>query len=367
MVEQNDAPPDEVEDISSAEERLDYKFDLTFYGADYPVDGLVKRLKQGDIVIPSFDPASDKTFEVEAFQRKFVWTKMQCDRFIESLLLGLPVPGIFLVQQSDKSLLVLDGQQRLLTLHAFYGGVLTKKEFALENVQNQFKGLTYESMPEDYRRTLDDSIIHATVIKKTQDTQDLTSVYTLFERLNSGGTQLSPHEIRVALVPGKLMQLIRLLNQNDAWRSAYGSPSKSLKDHELILRFIALRFSPTPYKSPMKDFLTKYAQYNKNLDKQSEDEIRASFTETIQLFVKVVGRKVFRLKTALNAAMFDSMMVGLSRRVAAGADLDHDKVREAYDALLANQKYLDSIDKATAREDQVAERLKLATEAFAAA
>ena len=366
MEDQNDNSSENVDDISSADERIDYKFDLTFYGADYPVDGLVKRLQKKDIVIPSFDPASEQTFEVEAFQRKFVWTKMQCDRFVESLLLGLPVPGIFLVQQSDKSLLVLDGQQRLLTLSTFYAGILNKKEFSLENVQDQFKGMTYKAMPEDYRRTLDDSIIHATVIKKTQESQDLSSIYTLFERLNSGGTQLSPHEIRVALVPGKLMQLIRRLNEDAGWRLVFGSPSKTLKDHELILRFIAMRFSPTAYKSPMKDFLTTYAQYNKDLDKQSEEAIESSFKKTINLIVSSIGKKAFRIKTALNAATFDSVMVGLSRRLAHDVAVDPDKVRAAYTQLLDNPNYLAAVGKATAREDQVEERLRLATDAFAA-
>ena len=364
MEEQNDTNIEEVDDLPSVEEHVDYKFDLTFYGADYPVDGLVKRLKNGDIIVPSFDPANEKAFDVEAFQRKFVWSKMQCDRFIESLLLGLPVPGIFLVQQSDKSLLVLDGQQRLLTLASFYGGLFNRKEFALENVQEQFKGLTYTKLLEEHRRTLDDSIIHATVIKKTQDTQDLSSVYTLFERLNSGGTQLSPHEIRVALVPGKLMQLVRRLNEGNAWRTAFGAPSKTLKDHELILRFVALRFSPTAYKSPMKDFLTSYAQYNRDLSKQSEEEIETSFNKTIDLMVSAVGKKVFRLKSALNAAMFDSMMVEMSK-VVATRKVDPTKVKVAYDELLTNTAYLAAIGKATAREDQVKERMRLASEAFA--
>ncbi|HJR74977.1 MAG TPA: DUF262 domain-containing protein [Luteimonas sp.] len=366
MEDQNDNSPEEIEDIPFVDERVDYKFDLTFYGADYPVDALVKRLQKKDIVIPSFDPANEEPIEVEAFQRKFVWTKLQCDRFVESLLLGLPVPGIFLVQQSNKSLLVLDGQQRLLTLSAFYLGVLNKKEFTLENVQDQFRGMTYKTMPEEHRRTLDDSIIHATVIKKTQDSQDLSSVYTLFERLNSGGTQLSPHEIRVALVPGKLMQLIRRLNENGSWRAAYGAPSKTLKDHELILRFIALRFSPEAYKSPMKDFLTRYAQFNKDLDKQGEKEIEEAFTKAIQVIVDVAGKRAFRIKTALNAAMFDSVMVGLSRRLAENAVVDAGKVKIAYEALLEDTDYLASIGKATAREDQVADRIRLATEAFSA-
>ncbi|MGZ9670022.1 hypothetical protein ACXX9E_29255 [Pseudomonas sp. GNP014] len=82
---------DEIDDgtrakeLTEQEEATEYKFDLTFYGADYPVDGLVSRLKKSDIVIPSFDPSNDLVFEVEAFQRKFIWSKLQCDRFVESL------------------------------------------------------------------------------------------------------------------------------------------------------------------------------------------------------------------------------------------------------------------------------------------
>ncbi|WP_083280350.1 DUF262 domain-containing protein [Pseudomonas citronellolis] len=358
---------DEVDDTvitEETEETAEYKFDLTFYGADYPVDGLVTRLSKNDIIIPSFDPINDKAFEVEAFQRKFIWTKFQCDRFIESLLLGLPVPGIFLVQQSDKRLLVLDGQQRLLTLQAFYSGILNKKEFSLEHVQDEFNGMTYKDLDEDQRRTLDDAIIHATVIKKTQESQDLSSIYTLFERLNSGGTRLSPHEIRIALAPGKLMHLIRKLNETEAWRAAFGKPSKNFKDHELVLRFIALYFSVEPYKSPMKDFLTSYAIYNQNLEHDSEIDIEKAFTGAITTITKAIGTKPFRLTNALNAAVFDSIMVGVAKRLKDGRPIDELKIKSAYEDLLMNEKYLSSVARATAREDQVAERLSLAEEAF---
>jgi len=354
----------ELDDPIEVEDTTEYKFDLTFYGADYPVDGLVSRLKKNDIIIPSFDPSNDLAFEVEAFQRKFIWTKLQCDRFVESLLLGLPVPGIFLVQQSDKRLLVLDGQQRLLTLSAFYEGILEKREFSLEGVQAQFHGKTYKTLDEDQRRTLDDAIIHATVIKKTQESQDLSSIYTLFERLNSGGTRLSPHEIRVALAPGKLMQLIRRLNETKAWREAFGKPSKNLKDHELILRFIALKFSPDEYASPMKDFLTKYAQHNQNLNKENEQEIESSFVDSINLISEAVGPKPFRLTNALNAAVFDSVMIGVARRLKFGKDIDREKVRRAYEELLKNNEFIAAVSKATAREDQVVQRIRLATHAF---
>lgn len=361
--EQTENPVAVVEDDTD-DESVEYKFDLTFYGADYPVDGLVKRLNQKDIIIPSFDPANEFAFEVEAFQRKFIWSKVQCDRFVESLLLGLPVPGIFLVQQSDKRLLVLDGQQRLLTMRAFYEGVLNQKEFELKHVQTQFKGKAYKNLDDNERRTLDDAIIHATVIKKTADDQDLSSIYTLFERLNSGGTSLSPHEIRVALAPGKLMQLVRDLNETPAWRAAFGPPSKNLKDHELILRFVALMYSPEEYKSPMKDFLTEYAQLNHNLDHSDAAVIQSAFVDSMEAITNAIGPRPFRISKALNAAIFDSVMVGIARRLSTGLAVDPGKVAAAYEGLLKDKDYQNSVGKATARDDQVQTRLKLATEAF---
>ena len=116
----------------------------------------------------------------------------------------------------------------------------------------------------------------------------------------------------------------------------------------------------------MKDFLTSYAQYNQNLDKQSADEIEKAFTRTIELLVNVVDGKPFRIKTALNAAVFDSIMTGLSKRLAIDDHASHERVKEAYKALLASPAYLQAVSKATAREDQVTERLKLAINAFAA-
>src|SRR5689334_16025480 len=92
----------ELEDESSAPRPLQYS--ITSYGADYPVDSLVKRIQVGDIFVPEF-------------QRHFVWKHPQASRFIESLLLGLPVPGIFLSRDEETNkLLVIDGQQRLETL-----------------------------------------------------------------------------------------------------------------------------------------------------------------------------------------------------------------------------------------------------------
>src|SRR5713226_1188706 len=120
---------EQVEDklVDDLEEIIPFKYSITSYGADYPVDGLVRRIKDGSIYVPSF-------------QRAFVWSLKDASRFIESLLLGLPVPGIFLSKEEEtQKLLVIDGQQRLRTLQYFYEGRLPDgSKFALAGVQKNF-------------------------------------------------------------------------------------------------------------------------------------------------------------------------------------------------------------------------------------
>ena len=357
----------EVTDIDEQQETTPYRYEITAYGADYPVDGLVKRLEVGDIVIPTFDPEEPMVgADIEGFQRGFVWSRTQCDRFVESLLLGFPVPGIFLVKLDDRRFLVLDGQQRLRTLRAFYKGILRGTEFSLQNVQDEYQGATYETLEDDDRRRLDNSIIHSTIVRQDEPPGELSSVYMLFERLNTGGTNLQPQEIRVALYRGDLIRLIRDLNDYEAWRNIYGTKSKRLKDQELILRFFALLHWKGEYSRPMKDFLNKYAAANRDLQLQNADELRTIFIATTTVLHQALGRQAFRLKNAINAAVFDSVMVGVALRILADGKIrDHDGLKSQYESLLGSPDYVAAVEKSTADEEQVRTRLRLAEDAMA--
>ncbi|NET72571.1 MAG: DUF262 domain-containing protein, partial [Sphaerospermopsis sp. SIO1G2] len=221
-----------VENPSDLEEEdnIPFKYSITSYGADYPVDSLFKRMENGSIYIPSL-------------QRRYVWKLEQASRFIESLLIGLPVPGIFLSKEKETGkLLVIDGQQRLRTLQYFYNGIFqpSGKKFALKDVQEEFQGRTYESLEEEDRRRLDDSIIHATIVTQDEPSEDDSSIYHIFERLNTGGTTLQPQEIRSSMYHGEFNNLLKNLNNHPAWRNIYGKSNKSMRDEEMILRFLAL-------------------------------------------------------------------------------------------------------------------------------
>jgi hypothetical protein len=98
-----------VEDLVESAEAVTTSAPLSYFGTDFDVHGLVRRLNEKEILVPNFDPDVPTGSSVEGFQRRFVWQKFRMDRFVESLLLEYPLPGIFLVRQPDKKMLVLNG------------------------------------------------------------------------------------------------------------------------------------------------------------------------------------------------------------------------------------------------------------------
>lgn len=343
----------QVED-PSAEEVLDFTYSITSYGADYPVDSLINRLRNAKIRVPPF-------------QRGFVWSEAKASRFIESLLLGLPVPGIFLSRDTDSAdLLVIDGQQRLKSLLFFYDGQIGERVFRLRDVQTRFEGKTYKELEADDRQKLDDSIIHATIVRQDEPSEDNSSIYLIFERLNTGGMLLQPQEVRSAIYPGPFAELLKDLNEYPAWRKVYGAQSARLKDQEFILRFFAMYFYREKYKKPLKGFLNSYMAKNKDFRLTGEEQLTLVFTTTVDYVADTLGKTAFRPVRAINAGVFDSMMVGIAHMLLGstrppkkGAFLG------AYKGLLDNSQYMLSTTDATSDEPVVEKRMSLAIDTFA--
>lgn len=352
-----------VDELDEADEIIPFTYSITSYGADYPVDSIVKRMESKDIVIPRF--SRDDSAEIVNFQREYVWPKSKADRFIESLLLGLPVPGIFLVKEQSGRLLVLDGHQRLYTLQAFCKGIINGREYRLDNVQDRFAKKSYSELDIEDRRRLDDSIIHAIVVRQDEPSEDQSSIYAIFERLNTGGVNLQPQEIRVALYHGKLVRVLEKLNDHYAWRKLFGKKSLRLKDMELILRFFALLYRAQSYKSPMKDFLNRYMASNRDLSKQSEEELSSIFESTTNLLMEAIGERAFRPVRAVNVAVVDSVLTGVAKRLKRGPIKDHTAFSQSYDSLIKNPDYRPATERGTSQEANVQRRLQLAEQTFA--
>jgi hypothetical protein len=334
------------------QETIPFRYAITSYGADYPVDSLITRLDRDVLFVPFF-------------QRKFVWTLKQASRFIESLLLGLPVPGVFLARDEPSAkLFIIDGQQRLRSLQYFYDGVFLGKEFALRGVQKRYEGKTYKSLEKEDLIRLNDSIIHATIVRQDEPSDDQSSVYHIFERLNTGGTLLRPQEIRACIFHGPFNDLLSDLNDTQAWRNVFGPPNKRLKDQELILRFLALKFSEQGYSRPMKEFLNKFMGANRYLKRIPPNKLKKAFSATIEVIDSVLSNQAFRPERALNAAVFDSVMVGLSSRLARGKIKRLNSFKRAYEKLLSDSEYLASVRTSTSDETLLQRRIDKATSAF---
>lgn len=345
-------------------------YEVTNYGVDFDVEGLVKRMRRGDIITPHF-------------QREFIWKIAESSRFIESLLLGLPVPGIFLVQEQGNRFLVIDGQQRLKSLLFFYDGKFNpsaenkrQKNFRLTGVIKKYEELTYDDLQERDRRALDDTVIHATVVKQEDPKEDDTSIYHIYERLNSSGQILKPQEVRCAVYHGKLIESIGELNDYSNWRTIFGAKNSRLKDQELILRFFAMYWNGENYQPPMKGFITRFTKKYRKPDKSILDTMEKIFKNTIDIFYGALGKKAFRLENnrALNAAVFDSMMYGLARRLygdpndageVIGSVPTADDVKKVHDAIIKESDYIKATKTSTAGKESVSTRLRKVQEAFA--
>ncbi len=337
----------------SEKEHIEFRYEMTSYGADYPVDSIVKRIK-------------NKTIFVPPFQRRFVWDIYEASKFIESLILGLPVPGIFLSKENDtNNLLIVDGQQRLLTLYYFYMNDFKGKEFRLTEVQADLEGKRYEDLSLADRNRLDDSIIHSTIIKQDEPDDDNSSVYQIFERINSGGRPLSPQEIRACIYYGKYNELLSELAKNIQWRQVINTPHNDrLKEEELILRFFSLLFDLEYYRKPMKDFLNKRMSANRNLELHDDNKLQNSFQNTISIIAAALGNSAFRVQKGVHTAVFDSVMVATAMRLNKAPITNFESFRDAYETLLRNKKYLEAINTGTSDDNSIINRIKIAVKTF---
>lgn len=357
--ELDDKLKDLVADLKNVSDDAEYEqhstapFSISSYGADYTVDSLVKRLKS-------------ETFFVPDFQRLYVWNIKLASRFIESLLMGLPVPGIFVFRQADTSKhLIIDGQQRLKTLQFFYEGIFGNKKFRLVDVRRPWLNKSYSELTESDRLRLDDSVIHTTVFRQELPTNNDQSIYEVFERINTGGSKLSDQEIRVCVNFGSFTNLLRNLNTNSDWRSVYGPQSVRLKDEELILRFLALYERHNFYSRPLRDFLNNYLADYRDLPDDSDDRFTKLFSITIRLVREALGESAFRPERSLNTAVLDAVMVGLGKRLETGVPIDRGQVKVAYEELITSSDFRDAYSRSTADEEKVKRRIELATRAFA--
>ncbi len=335
-----------VEDEEEELDDEDVVYQINTFGADYTVDGLVKRFDRGDIYRPEF-------------QRNFVWTWPQASKFIESILLGLPIPSVFLYrEESTQKHLIVDGLQRLTTLHAFHKGRFQHNDrvFRLKDVKRRFDGRTIDELEEEDHRRFEDAVIHAMIIQQMAPDDDNSSVFHIFDRLNSNGTPLQPQEMRAAIYHGPFQALLGKLNEDKLWREIFGPVHKRAKDQELILRFLALTNRRDTYEKPMKNFLNNFMGVNRHLNGEVANELSQQFLGTIDRAYGALGGRAFRPQRAMNVAVYDAIMIA----IVSCPDAEPEHIKLAYDNLIADDRFMRMSSDATSNEANVHGRIDMA-------
>ena len=162
-------------------------FNITSWGADITLRDIVGSYEDGDIVKPEL-------------QRKYVWDKKESSRFIESILLGLPVPSVFLANTPDGHKLIVDGYQRIKTIYDYYKGTWTgdNSVFALSNsekINSRWRGKTYATLSPDDQRRFRLYTIHAIIFEQKTPRND-SGLYQIFERINTSGKRFATVSIK---------------------------------------------------------------------------------------------------------------------------------------------------------------------------
>lgn len=359
-----------TEELNDLEDIRDASAAITYRNQDFDVAGLVRRLNSEDIIVPRIGSKTNSHLhELNAFQRGFVWNKKQMDSFIESLLLEYPIPGLFFVQNRDRRLIVLDGQQRLETLRRYYAGLTGERKYRLKLPGSPFDGLSYSELPDRHRRTLDNTYIATTVIMLDNTNESHNAVYDVFARLNSGGTQLTPHEIRMALYNGNLMNLIDEANLDKNWRELYGSrePNRRFRDHELVLRILALYLNESTYSKPLGRFLNDFSEEYRTGENEDLLDALSIFKKAVDSLASAdLCNGAFSLpgKTQINTARADSIMVAIMHEISdANGSISID-YQDYISRLNQDENYIDSTTSATSDDAQVHRRIEIAREAI---
>lgn len=328
------------------------------YPADFSLESLHQKWRDGEIEVPDF-------------QRGFVWDRTQASRLIESFLLGLPVPAIYLYNErgSDRYL-VIDGQQRLRSVFFYFEGHFPAErdgtapgsarangpDFRLVGLSpsSLFRGRAFGALPDWDQRRLRHRVLRAYIVQP-EDPDDDTSLYDLFERLNTGGTRLENQEIRHCIYRGPFVDLLEDLNGIPSWRAILGRevPDRRRRDTELILRFFATR-SPEEYRKPMKQFLSQHLARNRRAPTATLLANGNSFANTCDAVVASLGERPFHRRGLLNVAVLDSVMVAFANHLAAIPD----DIRSRYRTLVASEVFLRDTRERTTDVDRLQRRFR---------
>jgi len=307
-----DKPKEESDDSYSNDDL----FKISSWGADLSFRELIARYDDNELVKPEL-------------QRHYVWDRVEASRFIDSVLLGLPVPSIFLAKTPDEKLLIIDGYQRIMTVRDFVKGVFSDDNSAFslsssERIHERWRGKNFAQLSEEEKRKIRNTTIHAIIFMQQHPAKGDTSLYQIFERINTSGRSLLPQEIRNCVYQGALNSLLFELNANTNWRSLWGVETRDsrMRDLEMILRFFVLSDDLILYSTNIPANISLKKSLNEYMGKIRTpleiDELRQKFVRTVGFVYDSLGITAFnnlspsdpsRLFNNLSSTVFDAVMI----------------------------------------------------------
>lgn len=238
---------------------------------DFAVQTIFEKLKDGSIKVPEF-------------QRRYVWTDAQASRLIESLIIQCPIPVIYLNQEKDESLSVIDGNQRLTSISRYLNN-----QFPLKGLTAypELEGNRFFELDTRFQRHILNRTLRCIVILK--DTHPQVK-FDVFERLNSGSVKLNPQELRHGLYYGAAIELATELVKESSFLDLLDiKVDKRMKAEELVMRFLALSQDLDNYRKPLAGYINSFVDAHRTLDAAAHEEFRTRFLSTLEKVRQLFG------------------------------------------------------------------------------
>jgi len=299
------------------------------------------------------------------FQRQYVWDSTKASKLIESSILQIPLPIIYLSEQKDGKEYVIDGQQRLTSFFSYIDGKFPDgKQFKLTglNVRSDLNGRLFSELSDD----LQDKIRYykiRTITFLKNSSENLK--FEIFERLNTGSVQLNDQELRNCLYRGRLNLALKDMAADPDFMHICGieKPDKRMKDIELVLRFCAFyHISYLHYKAPMRNFLNSEAQSKQDISDKELNEVKSAFKNSCQIIRSIFDTNSFKRyykgrdgspngywePKKFNTSLFDILMYSFAREDKNKIYQNIDSIKESFIWLMTeDQEFVDAIELST--------------------
>lgn len=253
------------------------------------------------------------------YQRAYRWSEEQKTKFIESILLGIPIPPIFVAEDTEGKWELVDGLQRISTILSFFGllknDIKNKNNFKLTTsdlINDILDGIDITTLPLKLKLTIQRAVCRVEILRWDSQT-DMR--YQLFNRLNTGSSPLAPQEIRNCVFTGLFNSLLQELAQNSDFNKLINPTQKQIDEmflEELVLRFFAFKdnFNDLVVEKSIQDFLSTYMKSINN-EKVNIASYREDFLKVMKfLSDDCFDFKIFRARNGLfTPNIYDTVMI----------------------------------------------------------